>query len=189
MKGNPARDFWQAFGDEAAALATRIAAGNLREAFQRVESLLHEHGFDFCFELTEEGREAVLVLTPEGDQERARRIDHLVKARPEIPGWRVYGRRQRKPLEDAFAFVRHVYSLDVSDATFDLRETPKGYEVTMRSKAMEGLTGEEAQGLVSTFLDHAVGEDVVMARVAGLAAHDGRGHLSPAALVTSLIGH
>jgi len=92
-------------------------------------------------------------------------------------------------LKDAFAFVRHVYNLDVSDATFDIRETPRGYEVTMRSKAVKGLTDEESRGLVSTFLDHAVGEDVVMGRVAVLAAEDGHGSLSPAALITSIIGH
>jgi hypothetical protein len=189
MKDSAARDFWHAFGTEAATLARTIAAGNMREAFQRIESLLREHGFDFCFELTEEGGEAVLVLTPEGDHEQAGRIDRLLEATRGVPGWRIYGRRQRKPLKDAFAFVRTIYGLDVSDATFDIRDTPKGYEVTMRSKAVKGLTGSEARGLVATFLDHAVGEDVVMERVAVLHADDGLGHLSPASLVASLVGH
>lgn len=184
-----ADDFWHAFGVEAVSLATRIAAGNLREAFQRVETLLKKHGFDFCFDLTQEGCDAVLVLTPEGDPEQARGIDRLVQARPELAGWRVYGRRQRKPLHDAFAFVWHVYGLDVRDATFDLRETPRGYEVTMHSKAVEGLTAREAEGLAATFLDHAVGESVVMARIAGLFTRDGAGDLSPVALVTYLVGH
>jgi len=146
MKDNAAHGFWQAFVAEAGALASRVATGNLRNAFQRVESLLQDHGFDFCFELTKEGGHAVLVLTPECDEERARRIDELIQVSPEIPGWRVYGRRQRKLLEDAFAFVRHIYGLDVTDSSFDLRETPRGYEVTMRSKAVQGLTAEEAQG-------------------------------------------
>jgi hypothetical protein len=189
MKVNAARDFWQAFGAEEAALADRITAGNLRQAFERVESLMQEHGFDFSFELTEEDGKAVLVLTPEGDQEQARRIDQLLQASPGITGWRLYGRRQRKPLKDAFAFVRNIYGVDISHATFDIQETPKGYEVTMHSKAVKGLPVAEAEGLVATFLDHAVGEEVVMARVRRLAAHDGLGHLSPAALVASLVGN
>lgn len=189
MTKDSAAAFWRAFEAEAAALAATIAAGNLRDAFQRVESLLNENGFDFSFELTEGDDEAVLVLTPEGDQEQARRIDQLIHARPAIPRWRFYSRRQRKPLADAIAFVRRIYDRDVSDATFDLRDTASGYEVTMHSKAVEGLKAEEAHGLVATFLDHALGEDVVMARVASLAARPGRGRLSPASLVMSLVGH
>jgi len=183
-----ANDFWRAFCVEADTLTAMIVAGHLRGAFQRVESLLQEHGFDYCFELTHEGCETVLVLTPEGDHEQAQCIDHLVEAKPELSGWRVYGRRQRKTLEDAFAFVRHIYNLDVSDATFDLRETPEGYKITMYSKAMRGLTAQEAYGLVATFLDHAVGENVVMARVIGFSAQEGVGRLSAAALVSALIG-
>jgi len=189
VKSNPTSDFWRAFGAEAVALATRVTSGDLRGVFQRVETLLLEHGFDFCFDLTEEGHEAALVLTPEGDPVQARRIDELVHSRPEIPGWRVYGRRQRKPLADAVAVVRNIYDVDVSDATFDLRETPRGFEVTMRSKAVRNLKTEEAQGLIATFLDHAVGEAVVMERVAGLVAGQGRGRLSVAALVALLVGH
>lgn len=179
-------DFWSAFRVGADELARQIATGDLRGAFQRMESLLDEHGLQFCFELTEEGSDAVLVLTPEGDQEQAQLIDDLVGAMPPIAGWRVYGRRQRKPLRDAFTFVRHVYGRDVSDATFSLRETPEGVVVTMHSAAMSGLAEEEVEGLIATFLDHALGEDVVMDRVNGLAAGGGRGHLSPEELVTSL---
>ncbi len=182
----PPHDFWAAFRAEADELARKIAAGDLRGPFQRVESLLDEHGLQFCFDLTEEGHDAVLVLTPEGDHEQARLVDDLLGAMPPIAGWRVYGRRQRKPLKDAFTFVRHVYGRDVSDATFSLQEADAGVVVTMHSAAMGGLSDEEVAGLVATFLDHALGEDVVMDRVSGVAAGDGSGHLSAQDLITSL---
>jgi len=179
--------FWQAFVAQANSLARSVTGRDFANAFQRIESLLQKYGFDFCFELTEEGGDAVLVLTPEGDRAEASRIDDLLKARPEITGWRFYGRRQRKPLEDAFVFVRHVYDLDVSDATFDLRATERGQEVTMYSDAIEGLAQEAAEGLIATFLDHAVGEDIVMKKVARLIPGSGRGQLSPPELVEGLL--
>lgn len=187
MESTVARDFWRVFDAEASDLATKIAAGDLRGAFSRVESLLDAHGLGFCFELTQEGRDAVLVLTPEGDEDQARQIDAFVQLSPGIAGWRVYSRRQRKPLNDVYAFVRHIYDLDVTDATFDLRESPQGDVVTMHSKAVQGLTEEQAQGLVATFLDHAVGEGVVMASVGGMSATDGLGELSAEALVAALV--
>jgi hypothetical protein len=171
-------------------MASKIATGDLGGSFQRVEAMLREHDFDFCFELTEEGQNAVLVLTPEGDLEQARRIDNLLEARPRIDGWLFYGRRQRKPWSDALVFVRHIYGADLSDATFEVKETSQSFEVVMWSKAVSGLTDDEARGLVSTLLDHAVGEEVVMARVAGVVAYaEGTGCMAPSALIATLVGN
>ncbi len=185
-----ARKFWEAFQAVAESLATRLLAGNQREVFDRVEGLLGAHGFDFAFEMTHEDGYAVLVLTPEGDPERAQEIDTLLSVRPSIRKWRFYGRRQRKPLEDAFVFVRHVAGVDVSDASFDVRDTPRGYEVVMHSKGLAGLTLEETSGVVATFLDHAAGEDAVMAHVAEISGQDeGRGKHTASSLVALLVGN
>lgn len=182
-------NFWEAFSTMSGELGQDVASGKLREAFQRVDALLQGLDLDFCFELTREGDTAVLVLTPEGDPQKGSMIDALVAAKPEIPGWRVYRRRQRKPLKDALAFVRRIYGLDLSDATFDLRGSPGRYEVVMHSKVAEGLAPDEAYGLVATFLDHAIGEEVVMARVSRMeASQSAGGHFSAEELVAAVAG-
>lgn len=184
------RSFWRAFRQDANSLADQIATGSLRDAFGRVECMLEMYGLNFCFELTEEGQDAVLVLTPEGDKQEAQRIDYLLREKPAISGWRFYARRQRKSLADALQFVRHIYGVDLSDATFDIRQTIDGYVVTMRTRAVEGFTSDEARGLAETFLDSAVGEEIAMSRIAEVVARgDVGGHLSPSELITILGGN
>jgi hypothetical protein len=172
--------FWRAFQREAAQLADYVASGQMRRAFDRVEALLQEQSFDYCFDITKDVA-AVLILTPEGNREAAERIDHLLAKRPSIPGWRFYGRRQRKCVDDAFAFVRHIWGCDISDATFDLK--PPG-EVTLYSRALGGLDPGKIEGIIATFLDHALGESVVMSRVTGVSGSAvGAGQYSADAMV------
>jgi hypothetical protein len=184
MKNTSENAFWSEFASEASALAQMMIVNNLREVFQRIEAMLYKYGFEYCFELTEDEHDAVLVLTPEGDHEQARAIDKLIEAKPDIPGWRIYGRRQQKPLADVFTFIAHIYGLNVRDATFDILKTAHGREVTMWSDAIKSLSDEEARGLVATFLEHAIGEDIVMSNVGRIDGRFGRkGALSSTALV------
>lgn len=189
MSSRMEQDFWLLFSVSAEELAKEISKNNLRAAFDRVEVMLRQHGFDFAFELTKEGNDSVLVLTPEGDQREAQLIDELIKAMPKIPGWRVYPRRQRKPLSDAFAFVRNIYGVDISEATFDLRKSSARYEVVMSSSSLADLEPDEVKGLIGTFLDHAIGEDAAMTLIVGVSGQSsGRLHFSPANLVEKLLG-
>jgi hypothetical protein len=191
VRSETADQFWLEFKSEAPALAARLRRGELRAAFDRVEQLLEQHGFNFSFDITEsEANEPVLIVTPERDQNEARRVDAFMAGRPEIKGWRFYGRRQRKPLEDAFVFVRHVHGIDVGDATFDLRNGLNGAEVTMHSAAFRDLSPEEARAATETFLDHAIGEALAMAHVKKVDTYaESGGMLSAAELVTRLIGN
>lgn len=178
--------FWRAFQAEAEQLAGFVRSGQLRRAFERVEDLLQRHGQDCCFDITMDG-EAVLILSPEGDPEEAARIDSLLRERPEIPGWRFFGRRQKKPVQDAFAFVRHIWGRDISDATFDVSGSG---EVTVYSKGLAGLEQEKVEGVIATFLDHALGESVAMSRVTGVAGRStGAGRHAAEAMVKIVTGH
>lgn len=182
-----AQCFWQSFEADSVNLAEKIYGGKLRDAFEGVEAMLDKSGFAFSFELTLEEGDAVLILTPEGDKNEAARIDCFAESRPHIKGWRIYTRRQRKSLHDAFAFVRHIYGLDIHDATFDLESGARGFKVKMYSGALTSLTVDEIRGLVETFLDHAVGEAVVMAQVFEASGQSaGNGHLAPAELIEKL---
>jgi hypothetical protein len=187
MISDAAKCFWQEFDASSEVLAENVIGGRHREAFQHIETLLQKNGFDFCFELTCEGPDAVLALTPEGNVEVAQRIENLVQAKPDIRGWRVYSHRQRKPLSDALTFVRHIYGIDVADASFDLQLNFGLYRITMYCGDLNELTTGEICGLVETLLDHAIGEELVMSKVEEVSGRAfGRGQLSLSELVQRL---
>jgi len=160
--------FWRTFEEKAGHIRKLILSGKHREAFNMVEHLLADHGYDFSFDLTEQDGLTVMILSPEGDRSEAARIDSLIASKPPMPKWIVYGRRQRKPLEDVYAIIRHIYDLDVEDAKFVTEDAPGGLNIMMYSKAFVGLNDEESKGLVATCLDHALGEDFVMSQIGGM---------------------
>jgi hypothetical protein len=168
MSDHHADEFWIEFLEFATTMREHIRARRMRAAFDMVDAILLVHGYEFAFELTEEETLAVLVLTPEGDVEQAQSIDRLLACRPDVPGWKFYGRRQRKEFKDALTFVRHIHGCDASDVMFYASESGSGYEVTVITQAMEGLSDGAAYGLAATLLDHALGEDVVMSQVSAI---------------------
>jgi hypothetical protein len=168
MNGHHNEQFWIDFIEKSPVVRECIRSRQMRSAFDMIEALLVAHGYDFAFELTEEESSAVLVLSPEGDTDQARRIDELIALCPQVSGWKFYGRRQRKAFKDAVAFVRHIYSRDVGDAVFQVGKTGRGQDVTVITRAMEGLSADEVDGLAATLLDHALGEDVIMSRVSAI---------------------
>ena len=165
MRNSRAR-FWEWFVRVASDLQEDVLGGRLREAFDRIEAGLAEHGYDFAFEMTEENGRPVLALTPEGDERRAREIDMLLDARPgAVGGWRFLGRRQPKPIEDVPVFIRHAFDVDVLDARFECRREAGKWHVSMYSGTARDLEPDASQAVVVAYLDHALGEDFVMEHV------------------------
>jgi hypothetical protein len=162
--------FWELFAENAEAIRNRLAEGKTRVAFNEVEALLTKFGLEFSFDLTMIGNRAVLILTPEGDWDLAKEIDELIREAREIPNWEVYGRRQKKELSDVFEILKGIYGEDAQDALFSVRRLNGKYEVIMHTQAVKGYTEAEANGFVATFLDHAVGEEIVMSKVGRMAA-------------------
>jgi hypothetical protein len=190
MSESRAVRFWKSFSSEAADISEWLAAGHLRKAFDRVEALLLERGFDFCFDLSRDGPTAILILTPEGDQGVAAEIDELLAVAPMVPGWRLVGRRQRKGIADAITIVHQIYGVDVTGVSFDVAQSSSGLSVVMFSHALEGMSQEVARGLAQTFLDHAIGESLVMERITVIeTSASGAGHRSAESLVEALESH
>lgn len=156
--------FWQRFSRIAEILRQKILSDELRFAFYEVEKVLQECEYHFAFELTHDGHNAILILTPEGDQTIAAQIDSLLAGKPAIDSWIIYGRRQKKTIKDAFTFIHHIYGIDISDCKFSMTESIEGLKINLASRSIEGLSGEERQGLVATLLDHLVGEEVMMTK-------------------------
>ncbi|HYF50619.1 MAG TPA: hypothetical protein VEJ63_14500 [Planctomycetota bacterium] len=165
MSDSNAKSFWQNFQSSSADYARRLLGGEVRETFSDVDALLQAHGYDISFELTVDNGVAVLILSPEGDVEEAKRIDALAGLAPKLRHWKVLSRKPRKNLSDAFVFIDHIYGVDCRDATFILTRTVSNKDrIVMRTAAVEGFTDAEANGLAKTFLFHALGEDMVMER-------------------------
>jgi hypothetical protein len=161
----PEEEFWEGFRLQADGIREHLMKHNLPAAFESVERILNAAGFDFAFELTFDSGTGVLILTPEGDARSAHAIDQILNVRPSVPGWRFFGRRQPKPLQDAVAFVGRLYERDIADARFLFTSVGDKIDVTMFSSALDDLANDEREGLVATFLDHAIGEDRVMSKI------------------------
>jgi hypothetical protein len=149
--------------------AALAMTGGLFGAFMLVHAL-HEIWpglrceLPFCFDVTAEGETCCLVFSPEGDVESAKRIDSLVAKVPLIRGWVVFARRQRKAIEDACAIVRHLYSVDATQARFTLDRRHSAPFVEMHLPLTTELTPGERQGLIDALLWHVLGEDTVMSQ-------------------------
>lgn len=174
--------FWSDFVKVAGSLRCQVQKGNLRFAFDTIESLLSTHGYHFAFEITESGSDVVIAFTPEGDPAAAKSIDNLVAHHPRLDGWKIYTRRQRKHLKDAVAFVLEIYGRDTSDAKFEVRNCAGCYFLTLVSSAIAGLTSEEVDGLSATLLDHLLGEEFVMTHIGAISTRIESAH-SPTTLV------
>lgn len=180
--------FWLRFKPDAGLLHEALLQNQTRDVFRRIEQILQECGHDYCFDVTSDNRTAILIFSPEGDAATAQDIDKLLKAGPPIPGWLFFGRRQKKPLNDALAIIRNMYGVDLQDATFDLTDSQSELVVTMFSPQVEKLTPNGAKGLVATFLDHAIGEDFSMRHVSRMEARaKGVGPLRAAAFVDAIL--
>jgi hypothetical protein len=182
--------FWNLFSEEKDELYTQIISGNVRPAYERIGEFATLANFPYVYEVTSDADNAILIFTPESDRDIAIVIDSFVAAAPALPRWKIFNRRQAKPVEDAFAMLENVYEVDVRDATFSMEQGSAGFDVVMYSKAADILGEEEKEGFVSFFLEHAIGEANAMAFVGRRAihAHDRRGiALSPHDFVTRVL--
>jgi hypothetical protein len=168
------KEFWQRFAAKANKIRSLVLERHLRVAFGEIEQMLTASGYECAFELTQEEGNAVLVLTPESSDAVATEIDALLAACPVIVGWHFYGRRVKKGLADALTFVRNIYGVDLSQARFAVRmQSNGGYEVTMYSQLPANFGESDAEGLLMTFLEHALGEQDVMLRVSAVRVEAG----------------
>jgi hypothetical protein len=161
------RWFWSAFQREAAELRDKVFSRDIVSAHSRIQELLTAARYPYVHELTSRGDDAVLVLTPEGDRATARIVDWFVSFAPPIPGWVVHRRRQPRPIDQAFRLTESAFGVDVRDALFLDVECSDGLTVMMFTSASRHLQGDQQQGLVAFLLQHLLGEEVVMASIAG----------------------
>jgi hypothetical protein len=155
-------EFWTAFSNEARRLASKFLSGEEQEVFAIVETMLERHGFGYCFDITADDQTCCLVLSPEGDAGAAKAIDSLVSSAPPIPGWKVFGRRQRKHIADVRAILKQLYLVDVLQCRFRCSTKDKPYKTEIFIPSSSDLSPDEQRGFANTLLWHAIGEEQVM---------------------------
>jgi hypothetical protein len=182
--------FWASFQQEAEELRAKVFRRELLAAHQRIEQLLAAANYPHVHELTTNGTDGVLILTPEGDRSVASVVDWFVGFAPRIPGWVVHRRRQARPPDQAIGLTEKAFDVSLSDALFMDVECSDGMAVMVFSSASERLRCEQHQGLVAFLLQHLLGEETVMQFVAGgmlePLPRDKEGLMSPASFVSFL---
>ena len=159
--------FWDKFVARAAILKTDIDSKNLESVFEAIDNMLQNYGYDFAFEITTDNDEnAILSFSPEGDEKCIIEIDSLIKFKPKnIPGWKIYGRKQRKHTSDALLCVKYAYDIDIDDTKFKMDEVDDKVDIAMYFSVAESLDIDDSNLVAKTFLWHALGEDYVMFKV------------------------
>ena|GEM_PF-3514324 len=157
-----AKSFWNAFLGESMGLAQRFIAEEARPVFDEFERLLERHGVDYCFNITADDKDCLLIFSPEGDASLAMEIDSFVRAAPPIACWKVFGRRLKKDVSDVAAIIEHLYRIELQQCRFrcSMRDGMCMVEVFIPDSS--DLTVEEQAGFADTLLWHAVGEGEVM---------------------------
>jgi hypothetical protein len=161
--------FWAAFTAEMDEFLDAVKSGEAFPTYERIGELLRAAGYQNVYELTSDDQDrGALIFSPESDPAVAELIDWFVSFAPAMPKWVVHNRRQRRPWAEAFEMVEQVYRVDVRDAVFSIAEADGRVNVTMYTEAAT-FKKDLKRGTLRFFLEHAVGEDLVMRRVGRLA--------------------
>ncbi len=153
--------FWNEFAKRSGRLAVWYRNGSARKAFDEIDELMAANGHHFCFDIGHSDGNVGLFITPEGDPKLAAAIDSLVRSAPLIPGWNIFGRRQKKDPYDFRAILRHLYWLDPADCRFKI-EPGRPPQITLFVPEAQDITPQEQADFADVFLWHALGEGNVM---------------------------
>jgi hypothetical protein len=154
--------FWNDFAAPADSWAREMHSGNERKVFDAIDELLQRHDISYCFDITVNDGDCLLIFSPEGDPDVGKSIDRFLANAPSSTTWRFFGRRAKKDLHDAAAIARNLYLIDPRETRFRVREGKQGPVVEMIVPSSADLSADEARGMINTFLWHAIGEEKVM---------------------------
>jgi hypothetical protein len=159
-----ARSFWNTFDGQSGRLAAMFHSGGQQPVFSVIEEMLKQHGMGYCFDITADEHMCYLVFSPEGDEQVARDIDTVVASAPSMPGWKFYGRRQRKCVADVRSIMKHLFSIDVLKCRFRYSPERLNGKIEIFIPISTDITSDEQRGFANTLLWHALGEGAVMDR-------------------------
>lgn len=160
--------FWRWFAGHQAELLDIMGGRRAGRVTELIDQALAAHHLDLVYEVTSSALGAELTFTPEGDPVLARFLDHFVALAPTFEGWVVFARVQRKPLTTALAFVRALHGLDLGDARFRFRIEDDRYLLCFLDDGLFALDEDRRFAVASTFLDHALGEELAMQHLGAL---------------------
>jgi len=156
--------FWNTFLEISDTLAKEMRDGQCDHVFESLDALMASCDIMYCFDITLLDGDCLLIFSPEGDYEEAAAIDSFLADAPDIRGWRLLARRMKKPLVDVEAIIQNLYGIDLASLSFKVCNSSDEVIIDMYMHGSDKITTEEAQGMVNTFLWHALGEGFVMER-------------------------
>lgn len=160
--------FWNAFLQESEELRRQLIRGDSARVFGRIGTLLAEHGYDGVHEVTSDDSHGILVLTPESDPSMAQVVDDFAASAPQIGGWMIFTRRQRRDPEDALRIAEEVYAVDLDGSVFAMDDSGA---LHMYSPVAQELETDVGNGLVAFLMEHALGEEYAMNNIRHVSLH------------------
>ena len=162
------RVFWKWFADHHGEILEIMGGRRPGKVTDMIDKALTDAGLSLTYEVTEGTFGGELTFTPMGDPEMARFIDRFVASAPSFETWMIHGRRQRKPLKAALAFVQALHDVDLNGTRLKVRFLEGKYYLLFINERLAQMPEEQRFAVAATFLDHALGEAVTMSRIGGL---------------------
>jgi hypothetical protein len=154
--------FWTWFAENNARITEIMEGKREGRVTDLIDSALAANGLDFTYEVTEGVFGGELTFTPEGDPQLAAFVDRFVAHAPSFGDWVVFSRVQRKALGTALAFVKALHGVDLEDARFKVVWADERFHLCFLHDGLFALDEDKRYAVVSTFLDHALGEEISM---------------------------
>jgi hypothetical protein len=157
--------FWATFKVRSKPLAELVHSDDTYSAYCQIGELLDASNVPYLFEVTSDSNDAILIFTPESDRDVAAEIDAFVSEAPSMNGWKIFARRQQCHVDDALARLEQVYDIDIQDMTLAVHGNRHSLSIVMYTNVADILGEPERNGFVTLFLEHALGEQLVMDHV------------------------
>lgn len=179
--------FWGWFAERNVELLEIISGKREGRVTQMIDRALAENGLNLSYDVTEGVFGGELTFTPEGDPSVAEFIDGFVASAPSFDAWVIFPRRQRKSLAAAHAFVEVLHGIDLHDLHFKVVELEGRYHLCFLHDGLLALDEEHRYAVAGTFLDHALGEEILMRTIGQLEFRPSGPGIEMSLLINSII--
>ncbi len=157
--------FWEWF----VANEEKILASHAQQAFDMVNPKVQEYNPELSagIMIQEPGKLSLLEITPNGIREHAESAIRLAQAAPPLPRWDIHAFRMAGPLKYLKISFEGGEEHDLALSQFVGRLGENGiFEMHLFLPCPAHASPRELQHLAYLTLDHALGEEVVMNRIA-----------------------
>lgn len=155
--GNVNQRFWQWFRSNSYSLA-QVRTCQEPVANQLVKQLNKVHkGLTFLFGPVVDGRKE-FIISADGDRKLFPNVQELVKAAPDIPGWKIIAFRPPVQYISEFTLTFGSMEFGADDVWFSSQRSGSMFELDLFLRIPAGIDKDTISQAAFILLDHAVGE-------------------------------